>query len=108
MTARASDGVEALDVASKLENLDILVTDLMMPNMAGDELARQLRQREPGLKVLYLTGYSDRLFKQKSMLWEGEAFLDKPCSVAGLLQAVALLLFGQFDAPGSTRRRRRS
>jgi len=107
-TARASDGVEALEMASKLKSLDILVTDLMMPNMTGDELARQLRQKEPALKVLYLTGYSDRLFKQKSMLWEGEAFLDKPCSMAGLLQAVALLLFGQFDPPGANRRRRHS
>jgi two-component system cell cycle sensor histidine kinase/response regulator CckA len=98
-TMRASDGPEALEVASKLQTLDILVTDLMMPNMTGDELARQLRQREPGLKVLYLTGYSDRLFRQKSTLWEDEAFLDKPCSTAGLLQAVALLVFGRFEPP---------
>jgi len=49
--------------------------------------------------VLYLTGFSDRLFKEKVTLWADEAFLDKPCSVKGLLQAVALLLFGQFDTP---------
>ena len=48
-------------------------------------------------KVLYLTGYSDRLFKQKTMLWEGEAFLDKPCTITGLVQAISLLLFGRFD-----------
>ena len=48
--------------------------------------------------MLYLTGFSDRLFKEKVTLWADEAFLDKPCSVKGLLQAVSLLLFGRFDA----------
>jgi two-component system cell cycle sensor histidine kinase/response regulator CckA len=98
-TAQAGDGVEALEVASKTGTVDILVTDVMMPHMLGDELARRLRQSEPGLKVLYLTGYSDRLFKEKVTLWADEAYLDKPCSVKGLLQAVSLLLFGQLEKP---------
>ena len=51
-------------------------------------------RRSRALKVLYLTGYSDRLFKEKATLWEDEAFLDKPCSVKGLLQAVYILLSG--------------
>jgi FixJ family two-component response regulator len=70
-----------------------------MPQMSGDELARRLRASYPLLKVLYLTGFSDRLFKEKVTLWADEAFLDKPCTVKGLLEAVALLLFGSFDAP---------
>jgi two-component system, cell cycle sensor histidine kinase and response regulator CckA len=74
----------------------VLVTDLMMPGMSGDELARRLRQREPRLKVLYLTGFSDHLFKEKSTLWADEAFLEKPCSVNGLLEAVSLLLSGRL------------
>jgi two-component system, cell cycle sensor histidine kinase and response regulator CckA len=98
-TALAADGPEALEVAKKLDRLDVLLTDLMMPEMQGDELARRLRQELPALKVLYLTGYSDRLFKEKITLWEDEAFLDKPCSVKGLLQAVSLLLFGGFEQP---------
>jgi two-component system cell cycle sensor histidine kinase/response regulator CckA len=98
-TAQASDGPEAIEVAATLKSFDILVTDLMMPQMTGDELARRLRQTEPRLKVLYLTGFSDRLFKEKVTLWEDEAFLDKPCNVKGLLQAVSLLLFGHFEAP---------
>src|SRR6185436_13139565 len=98
-TATASDGPEALEVAAKLEQFDVLVTDVMMPQMTGDELARRIRVLAPAVKVLYLTGFSDRLFKEKVTLWADEAFLDKPCSVKGLLQAVALLLFGQFEAP---------
>ncbi len=103
-TALAPDGPQALEVAKTLGRLDVLLTDLMMPEMQGDELARRLRQDLPGLKVLYLTGYSDRLFKEKITLWEDEAFLDKPCSVKGLLQAVSLLIFGRFEQPQESTR----
>lgn len=96
-TSVASDGTEAIALAAKLSSIDLLVTDVMMPNMLGDELARRLRQGEPDLKVLYITGYTDRLFKEKITLWEAEAFLEKPCSVAGLLEAVSLLLYGRVD-----------
>src|SRR5690349_488453 len=80
-TATASDGPDAMKVAEAIGAFQILVTDVMMPQMNGDELARRLRQLHPGIKVLYLTGYSDRLFKEKVTLWEDEAFLDKPCKI---------------------------
>ena len=96
-TAVALDGPTAIAAVARIGSIDVLVTDVMMPGMTGDELARRLRQAEPQIKVLYLTGYSDRLFKQKTMLWEGEAFLDKPCTITGLVQAISLLLFGRFD-----------
>ena len=98
-TATAGSGAEALELASKLESLDVLVTDVMMPKMTGDELARRVRQDQPSVKVLYLTGYSDSLFKEKVTLWEGEAYLDKPCTIKGLLEAVSLLLFGRLESP---------
>ena len=93
----AADGPEALEAAAKLESIDLLITDLMMPKMSGDELARRLRQNQPSLKVLHLTGFSDRLFKERTTLWQDEAFLEKPCSVKGLMEAMALLLFGRLD-----------
>jgi CheY-like chemotaxis protein len=95
----ANSGAEAVEVASKLASLDVLVTDVMMPKMMGDEVARRLRQDRPGLKVLYLTGYSDSLFKEKVTLWEDEAYLDKPCTIKSLLQAVSLLFFGSLETP---------
>jgi two-component system, cell cycle sensor histidine kinase and response regulator CckA len=95
-TATASGGAEAIDIALKIEP-EILVTDVMMPKMTGDELARRLRQQQPSLKVLYLTGFADNLFKEKLTLWQDEAYLDKPCSIKSLLQAVSLLLFGQCE-----------
>jgi CheY-like chemotaxis protein len=99
LTFSAADGVEALALAQKEEVFDVVVTDLMMPGMAGDELARRLRQDEPRLKVLYLTGHSDRLFVEKVTLWQDESFLEKPCSVKGLKEAVALLFWGRLEAP---------
>jgi YesN/AraC family two-component response regulator len=71
----------------------------MMPEMTGYELVRQMRGSTPGLKVLYLTGYSDRLFAEKPLLWEDEAYLEKPCSIKGLLEAVSLLVYGSFTPP---------
>jgi CheY-like chemotaxis protein len=86
------NGQEALELAEQFGPFDLLVTDEMMPRMEGHELAQKLRQREPRLKVLYITGYSDHLFEAKGTLWEDEAFLDKPSSIHGLLEAVAQLL----------------
>jgi len=100
-TVTASNGPEAIETAKKIGPLGALVTDVMMPGMTGDELARILRQTEPSLKVLYLTGYSDRLFKEKSTLWADEAFLDKPCTMKGLREAVSLLVNGKVGAPST-------
>jgi two-component system, cell cycle sensor histidine kinase and response regulator CckA len=97
-TATALNGPEAVEMAKKIGPLGALVTDVMMPGMTGDELARVLRQSEPNLKVLYLTGYSDRLFKEKATLWADEAFLDKPCTMKGLREAVSLLVNGTFKS----------
>jgi CheY-like chemotaxis protein len=94
-TAIAVDGAGAMQIATSSGPFDLLLTDVMMPYMNGDELAIRLRRSEPALKVLYLTGYCDQLFVEKIALREGEAFLDKPCTVKGLLEAVSLLLFGR-------------
>lgn len=102
-TCTASGGREALQVVEDARPFDLLLTDVRMPEMNGDELARNLRQRQPDLKVLYLTGFNDQLFADKGTLWEGEAFLDKPTTVAGLLEAVSLLLHGTIRQPAYIR-----
>jgi two-component system cell cycle sensor histidine kinase/response regulator CckA len=91
----ASSGKDALAQIPKHPTLDLLITDLRMPEMEGDELARQVRTLEPDLKVLYLTSHADGLFEAKNQLWAGEAYLDKPFTRNGLREAVALLLFGR-------------
>ena len=92
--AVAEDAPAALERAAAGEPFDLLVSDLMMPGMQGDELARRLRQQTPELKVLYVTGFADRLFEAKQILWQDEAFLDKPFTQASLGEAVSLVLFG--------------
>jgi CheY-like chemotaxis protein len=99
-TSAASNAAEAIE-CFKSSGFDALVTDVMMPGMTGDELARQLRQSERDLKVLYLTGYSDRLFKEKVALWADEAFLEKPFTSKGLREALSLLVFGRLEISAS-------
>ena len=99
----AADEFEAIKIADTQGPFDLLITDVAMPAIQGDELARRLRRTDPDLKILYLTGYSDRLFEQRTLLWEDEAFLDKPVSVQGLLEAVSLLLVGRVPSPRRSR-----
>jgi CheY-like chemotaxis protein len=96
----ASDGPEALLlVDAQPRPFDLFVIDVVMPQMRGDELGRWLRQRNPVVRVLYFTGYTDRLFQEKSMLWENEALVEKPVSTKGLLEAVSMSLFGHTRGP---------
>jgi two-component system, cell cycle sensor histidine kinase and response regulator CckA len=99
----ASDGQEGLRLVETGPPFDAFVLDVVMPQMRGDELGRLLRLREPDAKVLYFTGYSDRLFEDRKTLWEHEAFLEKPVPLQGLLEAVSMLLFGHIDGLGADR-----
>ncbi len=96
-TSRAVDGQDALEIADLYGPFDLLLTDVVMPRMSGTALAQRLRRTDPRLKVLYLTGYVDRLFGQRVVLNEEEAFLEKPSSFEGLLEAVSLLLDGHVE-----------
>ncbi len=90
--AQAADGAEAITIFEHEGPFDLLVTDLMMPRMKGDELARVLRQAHPSLRVLYLTGFADRLFEFRPSLWENEGLLTKPCTPSGIVEAVERVL----------------
>jgi len=97
-TTLAADGDEAIGISASAPEFDLLITDEMMPRMMGHQLARYMRERYLSIKVLYLSGFRDQLFKEKGSLWADEAFLDKPCSPEQLVQAVSTLLFGPIDA----------
>jgi CheY-like chemotaxis protein len=99
----AADGPEAIEIAETQGPFDLLVTDITLPGMRGDELARRLRKANPLLKILYLTGSSDLPFETRGLLWEDEAFLQKPVSAQGLLEAAALLLVGRVPTPRAVR-----
>ena len=99
-TAVAADGPEALRIAEAQAPFDLLLADVFMPAMHGDELARRLLRLEPDLKVLYFTGYSDQLFAERTTLGANEAFIDKPVTMKGLVEAVSLMLSGHTHRLG--------
>ncbi len=92
----AEDGPAALSLLDADHPVDLVVADLKMPAMDGDEMARRLRAVHPDLKILFVTGHADFLFEAQPVLWEAEAFLDKPFTAAGLLEAVSVLLSGHI------------
>ena len=91
-----TSALDALRIVNDAGLPDLLLTDLKMPIMEGDALAARMRHADPDLPVLYLTGFADQLFRDKPVLWEREAFLEKPCSVNGVLEAVSMLLYGHL------------
>ena len=87
----------ALDAIARLADgspLDLLIADLDMPELGGDEMVRRIRATRPNLKVLFVTGHAD-LLMETPRRWEGEAILEKPFTEEGLHEAVSLLLSGQ-------------
>ena len=100
----AADGAEGLELIASRARVDFLIADLDMPVMRGEEMARKIRSLRPELRVLYVTAHSEQLFEERPELIEGEAFLDKPFTVRGLLEAVSLLKVGYINAPPRRRR----
>jgi CheY-like chemotaxis protein len=92
-TTVAADCAEAIAFAAGTK-FDLLLTDVLMPDMTGAALAARIREGDPDLKVLYLTGHPDRLFDEKHVLLIEEAFLEKPVTASGLREAVSQAING--------------
>jgi hypothetical protein len=89
----ARDGAEALGFVHKHETtINLLVTDMVMPGMTGLELAARLKEKRPGLRILYMSGYSDRAAAESLQSDPSLRFLTKPFSRWALLRAVHELL----------------
>jgi two-component system, cell cycle sensor histidine kinase and response regulator CckA len=94
----AADGAEALEVAAGHDGeIHLLLADLVMPELAGPDVAAALRHCRPGVKVLFMSGYSDEAAAGQTDHQPGTAFLSKPFSSAALLGQVRELL----GRPGS-------
>jgi PAS domain S-box-containing protein len=90
----AADGEEALRVAQDHagKKIHLLLTDVVMPQMGGKELADQLKILRPGIKVLYTSGYTDEAIVHHGVLDPGTQFLQKPFSPKTLLHKVREVL----------------
>jgi CheY-like chemotaxis protein len=94
----AKDGFEALGLAGRLNgNLNLLVTDVIMPKMNGKELADKIAEAHPNLKILFVSGYTDEMIARHGVLEAGVEFIQKPFSSANLANKVYQLIKG----PGS-------
>ena len=89
----ASGGTAALDLLSRLPaELDLLVTDVVMPGLSGRELAEQLKGKYPGLRVLFTSGYTDDAILRQGILQTGITFLQKPFTPETLSRKVRGIL----------------
>ena len=74
--------------------IDLLLTDVVMPDMSGRELANRLLLLRPDIKVLFMSGYTDDAIAHHGVLAAGTTLLNKPFSQAALHAAVSDALFG--------------
>jgi signal transduction histidine kinase len=89
----ASDGAEALRlVHDRTPHIDLLATDVVMPNMSGRDLADRLRQERAGLKVLFMSGYTDDTLLRHGVYEAREAFLQKPFALQAFAAKVREIL----------------
>jgi two-component system cell cycle sensor histidine kinase/response regulator CckA len=94
----AGNGVEAIEVLDREGRVDLVVSDVVMPEMDGPTLLRELRRRDPGVKVIFVSGYAEDAFaKNLPSNEKGEeqyAFLAKPFTLKQLVATVKQTLAG--------------
>jgi hypothetical protein len=91
---QAQDAAEALRVGAG-QPVDLLLTDVVMPKMSGVELARRLRLTLPGLRTLYVSGYSQETHELEWGSLGSEKFLQKPFPPQALARKVREALAGR-------------
>jgi PAS domain S-box-containing protein len=85
----AENGEIAMQLCAKHQGqIDLVLTDLVMPGMSGHELAGELAQRHPKIRMLFMSGYTEDSAARRDILLKGSAFLQKPFSVGDLSNAV--------------------
>jgi CheY-like chemotaxis protein len=91
----ASNGVEALrECDERGAEVDLIVTDVVMPEMGGFELAKRVLKARPGARILFTSGYTEDAVLRRSFLNPGTAFIEKPFTPAGLAQRAREVLDG--------------
>ena len=91
----ASSGTDALQLyETNEEGIDLVVTDLIMPGMSGQELVDQLRARRPELRALFMSGYADQPSPSNGAVRGGTAYVEKPFTGEVLMQRLREVLEG--------------
>jgi two-component system cell cycle sensor histidine kinase/response regulator CckA len=84
----ASNGVEAIEVLEKQGSVDLVVSDVVMPEMDGPTLLKELRRRDPAVKIIFVSGYAEEAFSKNLPSNEQYAFLAKPFTLKLLVEVV--------------------
>jgi DNA-binding response OmpR family regulator len=96
------DGDDAVRVAAGYDRpIDLLITDVVMPGAGGRAVAERMAERYPGIRVLYMSGYTDDAVIRNGVLREGADFLQKPFTPI----AMALKVRSVLDRGGGGRAR---
>jgi CheY-like chemotaxis protein len=88
----AADAKEAMPIIEANQRLDLLVSDVGLPGLNGRQLAEIARQRRPGLKVLFLTGYAEHASVRSAFLASGMDLMTKPFAVEALATKIQEML----------------
>jgi two-component system cell cycle sensor histidine kinase/response regulator CckA len=97
----ARHGNEAVEVSERYEgSINLMVTDVVMPQMSGRELAERLTTLRPKMHVLYMSGYPDNTIVQHGVLEPGTSFLQKPFTISALEAKVREILDGARKGGG--------
>ncbi len=95
----AANGAEVLQMPqNRLENVSLLLTDVVMPEMNGKALADRLKQRQPQIKVLFISGYTEDTIAHHNVLDPNIWFLHKPFTFTKLLWKIREILDGNKEA----------
>lgn len=95
----SASGEEALRLAEQhAGQIDLLLTDVVMPRMNGRDLSEMLRSRHPGLKVLYMSGYSREAIVQHAVLEPETPYIQKPFTPEAMAARVRSVLDGGGDS----------
>jgi two-component system cell cycle sensor histidine kinase/response regulator CckA len=84
----ASNGLEAIEAFDKHGNVDLVVSDVVMPEMDGPTLLRELRRRDQSVKIIFVSGYAEEAFSKNLPSQEQYAFLAKPFTLKQLVAEV--------------------
>jgi DNA-binding NtrC family response regulator len=72
--------------------IDLLMTDVVMPEMNGRDLSRQITDLYPDIRLLFMSGYTANVIAHQGVLDDGVAFIQKPFSMAGMTEKVREVL----------------
>jgi len=100
----AGDGPQALDLARQAPRIDLLLTDVMLPKgMNGRQLGEALTRERPGLRVLYVSGYSEEIIQHRGSIEPGVQLVTKPFTKAQLAEAIRVALGSRSPADPASR-----